>query len=111
MQKLKIFITLTGYQFTWLACVLGEKYFLNLGIYIGLIYLALYFYFSKNKIKSPKNVLSDYKGSFKEGNPDGIFKYYYPDGKIKSSLEYLPLAIYLFLSFHCIFTLLLQNFF
>ena len=49
MQKLKIFITLTGYQFTWLACVLGEKYFLNLGIYIGLIYLALYFYFSKNK--------------------------------------------------------------
>ena len=49
MNKLKIFIILTGYQFTWLACVFGEKYFLNLGIYVGLIYLALYLYFSKNK--------------------------------------------------------------
>ena len=52
MNKLKIFITLTGYQFTWLACVFGEKYFLNLGIYLGLIYLALYLYFSKNKKRS-----------------------------------------------------------
>ena len=52
MNKLKIFITLTGYQFTWLACVFGEKYFLNLGIYVGLIYLSLYLYFSKNKKKS-----------------------------------------------------------
>ena len=52
MNKLKIFITLTGYQFTWLACVFGEKYFLNLGIYVGLIYLALYLYFSKNKKRS-----------------------------------------------------------
>ena len=49
MKKLKIFLTLTGYQFTWLACVFGEKYFLNLGIYVGLIYLAFYFYFNKNK--------------------------------------------------------------
>ena len=52
MKKLKIFLTLTGYQFTWLACVFGEKYFLNLGIYVGLIYLALYLYFSKNKKRS-----------------------------------------------------------
>lgn len=52
MNKLKIFIILTGYQFTWLACVFGEKYFLNLGIYVGLIYLALYLYFSKNKKRS-----------------------------------------------------------
>ena len=49
MKKLKIFLTLTGYQLTWLACVFGEKYFLNLGIYIGLIYLIFYLYFSKNK--------------------------------------------------------------
>ena len=52
MNKLKTVIVLTGYQFTWLACVFGEKYFLNLGIYIGLIYLALYLYFSKNKKRS-----------------------------------------------------------
>ena len=52
MNKLKIFITLTGYQFTWLACVFGEKYFLYLGTYVGLIYLALYLYFSKNKKRS-----------------------------------------------------------
>ena len=52
MNKLKIFIILTGYQLTWLACVFGEKYFLNLGIYVGLIYLALYLYFSKNKKRS-----------------------------------------------------------
>tara|TARA_A100001015_G_scaffold288632_1_gene359682 strand:- start:638 stop:1144 length:507 start_codon:yes stop_codon:yes gene_type:complete len=49
MQKFKIFYTLTGYQLTWLACVFGEKYFLNLGIYIGIIYLAFYFHFNKNK--------------------------------------------------------------
>ena len=52
MSKLKTVVVLTGYQFTWLACVFGEKYFLNIGIYIGLIYLALYLNFSKNKKRS-----------------------------------------------------------
>ena len=53
MSKLRIFLTLTGYQLTWLACVFGQIKFNIplLGIYIGLIFVLLYFYFSKNRIK------------------------------------------------------------
>tara|TARA_Y100000768_G_C23597776_1_gene504527 strand:- start:58 stop:570 length:513 start_codon:yes stop_codon:yes gene_type:complete len=53
MSKIKIFLTLTGYQITWLACVFGQNK-LNqplLGIYIGVLYLLIFFYFNKNKIK------------------------------------------------------------
>ncbi len=53
MQKLKVFLVLTGYQITWLACVFGEKRFNEplLGVYIGCIYLLLYCYFNKNIIR------------------------------------------------------------
>ena len=53
MNKTKVFLTLTGYQLTWLACVFGENYFNQplLGIYIGIPYLLIFFYFNKNKIK------------------------------------------------------------
>ncbi len=53
MSKLRVFLTLTGYQITWLTCVFSEIKFNDplLGIYVGLTYLLLYFYFSKNKIK------------------------------------------------------------
>ncbi len=56
MQKLKVFLVLTGYQITWLACVFGENKINQpmLGIYIGSLYLVLYFYFSKNKLKFTK---------------------------------------------------------
>ncbi len=59
MSKLRVFFTLTGYQLTWLACVFGDSS-LNkpsLGIYIGISYLILYFYFSKNIINFFKIVL------------------------------------------------------
>ena len=51
MNKIRVFFILTGYQFTWLACVFGESKFLqpNLGIYMGIIYLSLYFYLNNNK--------------------------------------------------------------
>ena len=50
---MRTFLTLTGYQFTWLACAFGENKFSlpSLGIFIGVIYLILYWYFSYNKIK------------------------------------------------------------
>ena len=53
MSKIRIFLTLTGYQLTWLGCVFGESTFKEplLGIYIGCLYLLLFFYFNKNKIK------------------------------------------------------------
>ena len=53
MSKIKIFFTLTGYQITWLACVFGQDKFNQplLGIYIGIIYLLIFFYFNKNKIR------------------------------------------------------------
>ena len=45
MQKLKVFLVLTGYQLTWLACVFGETNFSNpmLGIWVGIIFLLTYF--------------------------------------------------------------------
>jgi len=60
MTKSKIFLTLTGYQLTWFACVFGENKFNEplLGVYVGGIYLLIYFYFSKNKTKFIKISLS-----------------------------------------------------
>ena len=51
MNKLRVFFTLTGYQLTWLSCAFGESSFNNakLGIYVGIVYLILYLYFSSNK--------------------------------------------------------------
>ena len=53
MNKYKIFLTLTGYQLTWLACVFGESKFNQpmLGIYIGVTYLLIFFYLNKNKTR------------------------------------------------------------
>ena len=53
MNKIRLFLTLTGYQITWLACVFGEKIFNSslIGIYVGVIYLILYIYFCKNRVK------------------------------------------------------------
>ena len=53
MQKLKVFLVLTGYQLTWLACVFGEKNFSfpMLGLWIGIIFFVTYFYFNQNKQK------------------------------------------------------------
>tara|TARA_B100000575_G_scaffold218572_1_gene179077 strand:- start:392 stop:904 length:513 start_codon:yes stop_codon:yes gene_type:complete len=51
MTKSRIFLTLTGYQITWLSCIYGESKFNAplLGIYVGIIYLLFFFYFNKNK--------------------------------------------------------------
>ena len=53
MQKLKIFLVLTGYQITWLACVFGETKFSYpfLGLYIGIVFFLIYFYLCQNKKK------------------------------------------------------------
>tara|TARA_A100001011_G_scaffold1965_1_gene2349 strand:+ start:93 stop:605 length:513 start_codon:yes stop_codon:yes gene_type:complete len=53
MQKLKVFLVLTGYQITWLACVFGETKFSYpmLGFLVGIIFLLTYFYFNQNKQK------------------------------------------------------------
>ena len=52
MNKIRVFLTLTGYQLTWLSCVFGEKTFDNdlLGVYVGTVFLLIYFYFNKNKL-------------------------------------------------------------
>jgi hypothetical protein len=40
MQKLKVFLVLTGFQLTWLACVFGETKFSKnvLGLWVGIIF-------------------------------------------------------------------------
>ena len=39
-----IFLTLTGYQFTWIFCVFGEYYnYPLLGIVVGILYLSSFF--------------------------------------------------------------------
>ena len=45
MNKIRLFLTLTGYQLTWLSCVFGESKF-NLpflGIIVGTTFIVLYF--------------------------------------------------------------------
>lgn len=50
-----IFLTLLGYQTTWLFCVFGEYYASPLlGIIIGILYLSIFFYFTNSKIRSLK---------------------------------------------------------
>ena len=49
------FLTLTGFQLTWLFCVFGEVYnFSLLGLIIGILYLSIFFYFNKNKKRALK---------------------------------------------------------
>ena len=43
-------LTLTGFQITWLACIIGEYFnLLFLGLIIGIVYLIIFFYFISNK--------------------------------------------------------------
>ena len=53
MSKLKIFLILTGYQLTWLACIFGDKNFSEplIGIIIGTIFILIYCYYSEDKKK------------------------------------------------------------
>lgn len=47
----QIFLILTGFQITWIACVFGEFYNNSfIGVIIGIIYLIIYFFFIQNKI-------------------------------------------------------------
>ena len=67
MNKTRLFFTLTGYQLTWLACVFGENVFNQplISIYVGISYLLIYFYFSKNKIRFLKiSILISIPGYF-----------------------------------------------
>ena len=51
MNIFKIFLILTGYQLTWLMCVIGEKLLKEplVGFFTGLFFIICYFYFSINK--------------------------------------------------------------
>ena len=50
-----IFLTLLGYQLTWLFCVFGEYYNFSLvGLIIGILYLGIFFYFIEYKLRALK---------------------------------------------------------
>ena len=50
-----IFLTLLGFQITWLFCVFGEYYKISfLGLMVGILYLLIFFYFNSNRIQSLK---------------------------------------------------------
>ena len=51
MSKTKFFLTLSGYQLTWLMCVFGEVLYQSFlpGLIAGVIFLFLVFVNSKNK--------------------------------------------------------------
>ena len=53
MNKLKIILILSGYQFTWLMCVFGELLYNSFipGFIFGLVFLLLSFLNSNNKKK------------------------------------------------------------
>ena len=54
MSKINIFLTLSGYQLTWLMCVFGELWYNSFvpGLICGLIFLAICFGNSENKKKT-----------------------------------------------------------
>ena len=60
MTKTKLFLILTGYQLTWLACIFGEKNYSEplIGFFTGLIFLLIYFTYIKNKKKFIYIILS-----------------------------------------------------
>lgn len=46
-----ILLTLTGFQITWILSILGEFFnYPYIGLFAGLVYLYLFFNFSKNKL-------------------------------------------------------------
>ena len=104
MSKLKVFLTLTGYQLTWLACVFGEDKYSNpyLGIYTGIFFLALYFYFNQNKFKFLKiSLLISVPGYFFD-----TLMVYFNIYQFNSSIIFLYLPfwmIILWLSFSTLF--------
>ncbi|MDC6448335.1 DUF2878 domain-containing protein [Alphaproteobacteria bacterium] len=53
MSKLKVFLILSGYQLTWLMCILGEYFYSSFmpGIICGLFFLIISFLNSGNKKK------------------------------------------------------------
>ena len=60
MTKTKLFLILTGYQLTWLACIFGEKNYSDplIGFFTGLIFLLIYFTYTQNKKKFIYIILS-----------------------------------------------------
>ena len=59
MSKIKIFLMLSGYQLTWLMCVLGELWYSSFipGLVCGLLFLAICFINSDNIKKTFQIVL------------------------------------------------------
>ena len=59
MSKIKIFLTLSGYQLTWLMCVFGELLYNSFlpGLICGLLFLTICFINSDNKKKTIQTVL------------------------------------------------------
>ena len=50
-----IFLTLLGYQSTWIFCIFGEYYNIPLaGLFMGILYLTLFFYFINHKLRALK---------------------------------------------------------
>ena len=51
MSKLKVLLILSGYQFTWLTSVFGEKIYNEplMGFFTGLVFILVYFSYVKDK--------------------------------------------------------------
>ena len=58
MPSLHNSFTLIGFKLTWIACILGEIYINSwFGFFIGILFLMVFFYFEKNKLRSLNIVL------------------------------------------------------
>ena len=50
-----IFLTLLGFQLTWIFCVFGEYYSMPLsGLFMGILYLAIFFYSINYRLRALK---------------------------------------------------------
>ena len=55
IKTYKLILNLTGFQLTWLFCVFGEYYnFTYIGLFVGIIYLSIFFYLIDNKYTNIK---------------------------------------------------------
>lgn len=90
MNFKQIFLTLSGFQLTWLFCIFGEYYGSPLlGFIIGILYLSIFFYFNKNKFYAFKICLIFSLIGYFFDSMLGFFEIFIIKSKI--SVGYLPI--------------------
>ena len=108
MSRKYVFFVLTGYQLTWITCIVGEIFNLPfIGFFIGLIYLSFFFYNQSNLIRALKIILIFAIIGYSFDSLMNLLNIY--NFKSKLFVGYLPIwLVVLWLSFATLFVDLLN---